>query len=325
MTELRYARNIVTDTREYSPEDIARMEEMMRDMPPVDTTIEMLRLLWMDDTMVAGAAMYMECIWLWGGVTRSGLMEEPHVHDFTEVIGFISSDRNNPKELGAVMEMNIGDEVHYLTKSCLIHIPPGMKHCPLTFKEVNHPVFFFTLAPIGNYGRTSGLRDPEAIRKTGFVPPAEPDGSGTKYGRYIITEPKMHGTPPPEGKRPPRLKADTTHVVSLDDEASTGGFYTDFVWIWSGDMTMSPEAHSHDFDEMIGIIGFDPDNPRDNPRDIGGEVSIVMGEEKHTLKQSSLIYIPKGVKHCPLDFKNIKKPVLCFTVANTLMWSIEKP
>lgn len=318
----RYDQYIVTQTREYTAQELKMIEDMLR-QNPVETTIKMERLLWMDEKMVPGASMYMECIWLWGGVTKSGRMEEPHIHDFDEIIGFISSDPDNPKELGAVMEMNLGDEVHNLTKSCLLHIPAGMKHCPLTFKEVRRPVFFFTLAPIGSYGRTSGLKNPDAVSQSAFVPPAAPDASGTKYGRYIFTEPRTHAPSKPRPQdasapQPPK-DAKTFHVVSLDGGASPGALYVDFVWIWSGSMTMAPQPHSHDFDELIGFIS--AGSPED-PRTIDGDVSISIAGEKHLLTKSSLAYMPKGLEHCPLEFKNIRRPVLCFTVGNTTRWDI---
>jgi hypothetical protein len=321
MTGLKYAKNIVTDTREYTPEEIAKMKEMMQSHP-IESTVELLRLLWMDDTKVAGASFYMECIWLWGGVTTSGTTEESHSHDFDEVIGFISSNPDNPRELDARMEIILGDETHFLTKSCLVHVPAGMKHCPLTFREVNRPVFFFTLAPISRYGRTPEMMKPsgEGDRKRPeFVPP-EPDASGTRYGRYIITEPKPHAPPPSDkSAEPPRARA--TQVVSLDDEVSPGAFYADFVWLWSGDLTMSPEPHAHDFDELIGIVGC---SGSENPRTVGADVSIAIGDEKHSIKQSSLIFVPKGLTHCPLEFNNITQPVLCFTIGNAPKWAPKK-
>ncbi|MBN1692154.1 MAG: hypothetical protein JW845_01195 [Dehalococcoidales bacterium] len=313
MAEKRYAKNIVTDTREYTPEEIAKMQEMMKDNP-IESTVELERLLWMDDTKVKGATFYMECIWLWGGKTTSGTTEEPHVHPFDEVIGFISSDPDNPKELDARMEIILGDETHFLTKSCLVHVPAGMKHCPLTFREVNRPVFFFTLAPISRYGRESESmksKDAPPLKIPPFKPPPK-DKSGSRYSRYIITEPKRHGPPPP----PPKAKA--THMVSLDGEVSPGAFYVDFVWIWSGDMTMAPEPHAHDFDEMIGLVGW---SDKEHPRAINGDVSITIGDELHNIKQSSLVFVPRGLKHCPIEFKNIKRPVLCFTIGNTAQWT----
>jgi hypothetical protein len=320
MAEKRYAKNIVTDTKEYTPEQIAKMMEMMKDSP-IKSTIELIRLLWMDDTKVKGATLYMECVWLWGGKTTSGTTEEPHVHPFDEVIGFISSDPDNPKELDARMEILLGDETHFLTKSCLVHVPAGMKHCPLTFREVNRPVFFFTLAPISRYGRET-----ESMKAKGAppmkIPPFKPppkDKSGSRYARYIVTEPKRHGPPPDPGKpMPPPPKAKTTHMVSLDGEVSPGAFYVDFVWIWSGDMTMAPEPHAHDFDEMIGLVGW---ADKEHPRAIDGDVSIKIGDELHNIKQSSLVFVPRGLKHCPIEFKNIKRPVLCFTVGNTTKWT----
>ncbi len=313
----KYAKYIITDTREYTPEEMKKIDEM-RAASPIESTVEGLRLLWMDDEKVEGAEMYMECLWLWEGVTTSGTTEEPHHHDFSEVIGFISTDQDNPSELDCRMEIILGDETHYLTKSCLVHVPPGMKHCPLTFREVNRPVFFFTLAPISHYGRTSASTDLKAGQsKEPFFPRPEPDESGTRFGKFIITKPKPHWDPknPPPPPPPGTVKAN--QVVSLDTDASKGAFYADFVWIWEGNTVMSPEAHTHDFDEMIGIVGY---CGKDDPRKIDGDVSIVLGDEKHRITQSSLVYIPKGLSHCPIEFRNIRQPVLCFTIGNTPLW-----
>jgi hypothetical protein len=308
-----YAKNIVTDTREYTPEELKMIEEM-REKSPIQSTIEMMRLLWMDDSKVAGAQMYMECVWLWGGMTTSGTTEEPHHHDFDEVIGFISTDPDHPKDLDARMEIILGDETHFLTKSCLVHVPAGMKHCPLTFREVKHPVFFFTLAPISRYGRTSLTENKQSAppKLSSFIPPP-PDSSGSRYARYVITEPKPWPQTSPEKPR----TAKTTQVVTLDSSISPGAFYADFVWIWSGTTDLAEKPHSHNFDEMIGIIG----SNRKYPRIVGGDVTIALGNETHTINQSSLIYIPKGLVHCPLQFTNVKEPVLCFSIGNTQMWS----
>jgi hypothetical protein len=320
MTELRYSKNIVTDTREYTPEELVKIEEMKKRSPTKGVGKGGIRLLWMDDTKVKGASFYMECLWLYEGRTFSGTTEEPHHHDFTEVIGFIGTDPENPGFLDARLEIILGDEMHHLTKSCLVHIPPGMKHCPLTFREVNRPVFFFTLAPISRYGRTSEVPGQEKTppKPSNFVPP-EPDEFGSRYARYILTKPKPHVPQDPSEKPAGPPKAKAKQIVSMDSEVSPGAFYADFMWMYSGDMTMSPKPHSHDFDEMIGIIGSD----REHPRSVEG-VSIALGEEKHNITKSSLIFVPKGLQHCPLEFSNITKPVLCFTIGNTPKFGIVK-
>ena len=322
MARLPYTKNIITETREYTPDEIKMMQEMMKKGPPIKSTIEMERLLWMDEDKVKGAEFYMECIWLWGGKTTSGTTEEPHVHAFPEVIGFISSDENDPKNLDARMEILLGDETHYLTKSCLVFVPPGMKHCPLTFREVNRPVFFFTLAPISHYGRRSENMKPEEAAKIEIPKFRTPrkDANGSRYARFIVTEPISHIPKNAKGKAPPPPPRDikASHIVSLDHSIIPGAFYVDFVWIWNGSMVMAAETHAHDWDEMIGLVGY-PN--KKNPREIDPGMSVKMGEDMYTMEKSSLIYVPKNVMHAPIIFKDIKKPVLCFTIGTAPKWN----
>lgn len=151
MAELKHSRLIVTDTKESSPEAMERLRERMKN---VKSTVEATRLLWLDDEKVEGATFYMECLWLWSG-SVDGTTEEPHVHDFDEIIGLAGISRENPHELGGEIEIWLEDEKHILTKSCLIFLPAGMKHCPLIFRRIDSPIFFFTIGNKSMYGRES--------------------------------------------------------------------------------------------------------------------------------------------------------------------------
>jgi hypothetical protein len=321
MAKLPYAKNIITDTREYSEEEW-KMINKFREEHPFTSTVGMERLLWMDDEKVAGAEFYMEMTCLWPGKTPKGTLEEPHAHNFPEVIGFIGTDEKHPGELDGMMEMNIGDEVHNVTKSCLMFIPPGLRHCPLTFREVNRPTFFFTLAPVSKYGRKSEQMNAEATKDVvipKFRTPRK-DASGTRYGRYIITKPISHIPKNAKGKGAPEPPKDlkSSHIVSLDSSILPGAFYVDFVWIWSGNLVMAAETHAHDWDEMIGLLGMPT---KERPRDIDPGVSVKMGDDMYQMKKSSLIYVPKNVMHAPIVFKDVKKPVLCFTIGTAPKWN----
>jgi hypothetical protein len=57
---------------------------------------------------------------------------------------------------------------------------------------------------------------------------------------------------------------------------------------------------------------------------VGGDVTIVLGEEKEAITRSSIIYLTPGLNHCPLQFSNIVRPVLCFTIGNTAKWVLKK-
>jgi len=53
--------------------------------------------------------------------------------------------------MGAEVELWLEDEKHIITRSSLVFIPAGMKHCPLTFLRVDKPVFHFTTGPAKKY------------------------------------------------------------------------------------------------------------------------------------------------------------------------------
>ena len=112
------------------------------------------RVLYLDNDVVPGA-FYTECVWVLprpagtppGGPAGRKVGTEPHTHDYDEVIAFIGTDLDDPHDLGAEVELWLGDEKHIITKSSLVFIPAGLKHCPLTFLRVDRPVFHFTTGP----------------------------------------------------------------------------------------------------------------------------------------------------------------------------------
>jgi hypothetical protein len=68
----------------------------------------------------------------------------PHSHPFGEYLYFIGSDPDNPEELGAVVEIGIGEEWEKLTldKTSVLYFPPGLQHAPVYVKKVDRPFFF---------------------------------------------------------------------------------------------------------------------------------------------------------------------------------------
>jgi hypothetical protein len=105
----------------------------------------------------------------------------------------------------------------------------------------------------------------------------------------------------------------------LDIDKVEGSFYTDFLWMWGGTAKGNiEEEHSHDFDEVIGFIGA---KGQKEPHELGGEVEISLGGEKYTITKSCLIWVPKGLKHCPLRLSRIDSPSIAFTVGMTSKYS----
>jgi hypothetical protein len=96
----------------------------------------------------------------------------------------------------------------------------------------------------------------------------------------------------------------------LDSEVIKDAFYVECVWFWPTDKKdeASPEPHVHDYDEVIGFFGTDPQNLND----LGAEIELYIDGEQNVMNQTFLAFIPKGVLHCPLNILKITRPVFHF-------------
>ena len=133
MTETKYGKYIITESKP----DIAP------DAPKA--------MLYLDDTVLPGA-LYTEAGWLQGPITAD--WTPAHTHDFDEVLVFIGADTENPRDLCGEVELWLGDERHILTKSCVVFVPRGLKHCPVSILRADRPIFLLSAgAESGAYKR----------------------------------------------------------------------------------------------------------------------------------------------------------------------------
>ena len=94
------------------------------------------RVLWLSGKVVPGAFNFM-CSWY---LKPPAEHLSEHTHEYAEMIGFIGSNPDDPYDLGGEIEMWLEDEQYILTKSCIIYVPGGMKHCPMIIKRVDRPI-----------------------------------------------------------------------------------------------------------------------------------------------------------------------------------------
>ena len=137
VTESKYGKYIITElkTPDFAPEFVSRYAEFAT------------RILWMDSNVVEGA-FQMNCSWYLKPSTHGA---EAHKHDVDEIIGFFGNDSSNPYDLGGEIEFWLEDEKHIITKTAMIFVPAGMKHCPLILKRVDRPIFHFSTVTGGQY------------------------------------------------------------------------------------------------------------------------------------------------------------------------------
>lgn len=135
----------------------------------------------------------------------------------------------------------------------------------------------------------------------------------TKYGKYIITEPRPKREAAPW--TPKHSPEQVTSVAGLDDEVLKGAFYVGGAWFWPRDSATlakdeSIEPHKHDHDEVLGQFGTNPEDPHD----LCGELEVWLDDEKHIVTKSCLIFIPKGLKHGPIKLNRIDRPIFHFAI-----------
>lgn len=108
------------------------------------------RILWMDGNVFPDA-FQMNTAWYSAVPERDPIFTE-HVHDDTdELIGFFSSDPNNPYDLGGEIEFSVGGEAHLLTKTTMIFVPAHVKHNPMRILRVDRPIFHFSVITKTHY------------------------------------------------------------------------------------------------------------------------------------------------------------------------------
>ncbi|CCH30786.1 hypothetical protein ABZ816_00800 [Actinosynnema sp. NPDC047251] len=61
--------------------------------------------------------------------------------------------------------------------------------------------------------------------------------------------------------------------------------------------------HEHSYDEVLMWMGNDPDNIHD----LGAELYLDIEGERHTVTTTGAVFIPAGIRHCPLGFNWVKR------------------
>lgn len=296
MAELEYSNRIITTAR---PLPLEIQEKLEEDRKAGKTTIESTHLLTVDDEIIKDF-FYVDCNWMWSGATETST-EITHYHEYDEVMAFVGSNQDDPHDIGGEITIWLDGQEEVLTRSCLIYVPAGVKHCPIYFKQIDKPIFWAIIAPSKRYSRKDVEYDAADYDKS--TPPRYTIITKTKE-RFTVAASGGEAPPPPP---PSTMKSD--RILHMEDDMAKGAFYVDFVWLWEGTGQAPAPEHTHEWEELIAMVGADPENPRN----LGGRMSIVLGDETHYIEKSSLVCIPKGLKHCPWKFLNIEKPTLVFT------------
>jgi hypothetical protein len=72
---------------------------------------------------------------------------------------------------------------------------------------------------------------------------------------------------------------------------------------------LETEPHTHNADEYLIFLGT---TPPDLFSSFDAQADLWLGEEmeQYLIDKPTIVFIPKGLQHCPLNFRKINKPVL---------------
>jgi hypothetical protein len=128
----------------------------------------------------------------------------------------------------------------------------------------------------------------------------------SRYGKYIVTELKI---PEEKQKIAAAYSKYATRILWMDENVVEGAFHMNTAWYLKETTTLESTPHVHDTDEIIGFFGSDPQHPYD----LGGEIEIWLEDEKHIINKTAMLFVPAGMKHCPLIIRRIDRPIFHFT------------
>jgi hypothetical protein len=124
-----------------------------------------------------------------------------------------------------------------------------------------------------------------------------------KYSKYFLEKPWgiIHPGTPPDA--PTYIGIGQEEPVKNWDEPLTQvlrPIYRPYLMI--------EKPHMHSCAEILYFIGGDPMNFEE----FGAEVELAMGEEEeiYVITNTTWVYVPADLPHCPLNFKRVDKPIM---------------
>jgi hypothetical protein len=239
------------------------------------------------DDGVVGGTLFNQVGWYTKPFAAEGLF----AHESDELLVFAGADLADPEQLNAEIELQLGNDVLTIDKTGVVFVPGGCAHGNLKIKRLDKPVFYFVCHM--NAGAYE-WRPAEATAE-----------KGAYAGHYV------DGYKPVDGKLPEAPEGFLQLLVWLDGQKAPGAPYMELVWFKSVNDT-GPAPHAHDFDELIGFIGSDPDDPEA----LHAEVTFDIAGDVVRTEKSCIAFCPEGTEHSPITVPSLDRPLYHFSIGN---------
>jgi hypothetical protein len=231
-------------------------------------------------------------------VRRPYMYHEPmHKHLFTEYFFFFGSNPLDMHDFDAEVEYTFGPEreKHLINRPTIVVAAPGVYHCPLNFTRIGKPIYCLEMFMTTEYSGIDLGEDLTEIR----VP--EPN-----YNRYFIRDIIKDNQ---WGGEDIMLSAVPEHIIPAGARIDMGLSVIRKPYMFHGTI------HKHNFTEFFYFFG---SNPLDM-KEFDAEVEFTIGkeQEKHIIKSPTIVVLPPGMYHCPLNYAKVDKPIYSLGIAMT--------
>ena len=235
-------------------------------------------------------------------VTKPYLFHEPtHKHMFSEFFFFFGSNPKDLKDFDADVEFSFGaeKEKHVISSPTIVIAPPGVYHCPLNYARVGQPFYCLEAFLTSKYSGVDLGEDLDEIR----IP--EPN-----YDRFFNTSVVKVNKWGGEGMG---LASVPEFLIPAASRMILG------LSLVKKPYMFHEIVHKHAFMEYFIFMGSNPFDMTEFDADV--EFYFGPEKEKHVINKPTIVTIPPGVYHCPLNYARVGKPFYCLEVFLTPTYS----
>jgi hypothetical protein len=253
---------------------------------PIEPKNARITSVWLDGDVVDGC-IFTEACWFVTEFEEKGMYR----HHSDKLMTFIGSDPDDHENLNAEIELWIENDRLVFDRTSIVFVPAGTAHGKMIVRNLTKPIIYYTCHMNSSYYEAT---------------PAEATAAPGTYNRNRIEK-----YAPVDGYLPPAPEGFLTRLLWIDGQKLKGAPYMESVWFHTTNDT-GPETHVHDFDEVIGFIGSNPDSPQD----LGAEIRFFLDGDEATITKNCIAYVPRGTAHSPLLVPRLNSPIIHFSGGN---------
>jgi hypothetical protein len=225
-------------------------------------------------------------------IRKPYMFHEPtHKHMFTEYFFFFGSNPMDMSEFDAEVQFSFGaeKEKQVISGPTIVVAAPGVYHAPLNYTKANKPFYCLEAFMTSQYAGVDLGEDLTEIK----VPELN-------YNRYFTRG--------------------AARVNQWGGEGMGLGMVPDFLIPAGAKLNLGltvvrkpyifhEPTHKHNFTEFFFFFG---SNPMDM-KEFDAEVEFSFGpeKEKHVISKPTVVVIPPGIYHAPLNYAKVGKPFYC--------------